>query len=340
MDGCLLRRRPSFDVGSDVFEHHNGIVHNITNGNGQTRKGNHVERTACGIQIDERGDERHWDGDGDDERSTPAAQEDKHNEHNENQGIENRFGECVNRVENVLRGVNHHLQFHVRRQVLLQGWNHLDDLVGDSHGVGTTLFLDDDDGTLLSVGVSFLRTLLHIIHDTSHIAKIDRCTIVASHNHVIHLVRVVELAFRTHRVGQRTNIYRTTCGVLVLGGNGLSHLSSTQFVCLHLLWIHIDIDFTLWSTSNGHGTHSVDTCQRVGHVVVENLVECLLALLCLHREEHDRNHVCGELEEDRRVGIGRQGVAHHVELVAHVVGEVVDVVAKFKFHGDNAHVLS
>ena len=340
VNGCLLRRRPSLNVGGDVFEHHNGIIHNVTDGNGQTRQGNHVERTACSIKINERGDERHWDGDGDDERSTPAAQEDEHDEHHENQGIDNRFGECVNRVENVLRGVDHHLQIHVRRQVLLQSWNHVDDLVRDSHGVGTTLLLDDDNGTLLTIGVSLLRTFLHVIHNTSHVAQIDSSTIVAAHNHVVHFAWVVELTFCTHRVGQRTNIYRTTRRVQVLSGNGLSHLSSAQLVRLHLLRVHVDIDFALRSTRNRHGTHSVDTCQRVGNVIVENLVESLLAFLCLHREQHDRNHVRGELEEDRRVGIGRQGVAHHVELVAHVVGEVVDVVAKFKFHSDNAHVLS
>ena len=340
VDGSLLRRRPSLDVRGDVFEHHNGIIHNVTNGDGQTRQGNHVERTACGIQIDERGDERHWDGDGDDERSTPAAQEDEHDEHHENQGVGDCFGERVDRVENVLRSVDHHLQVHVRRQVLLQGREHVDDLVGDSHGVGTTLLLDDDDGTLLTIRVSLLRTLLHVVHDASHVAQIDRSTVVAAHHHVIHLSWVVEFAFRTHRVGQRTNIYRTTRRVQVLSGNGLSHLSSAQLVRLHLLRVHIDIDFALRSTRNRHGTHSVDTCQRVGNVVVQNLVECLLAFLCLHREQHDRNHVRGELEEDRRVGIGRQGVAHHVEFVAHVVREVVDVVAKFKFHGDNAHVLS
>ena len=53
MHSRLLRRRPSFNVRRHVLQYHNGIVHDVTDGDGETRQGNHVERTTRSIQIDE-----------------------------------------------------------------------------------------------------------------------------------------------------------------------------------------------------------------------------------------------------------------------------------------------
>ena len=53
-------------------------------------------------------------------------------------------------------------------------------------------------------------------------------------------------------------------------------------VGLHLLWVEIDVDFSFRSTYDAYRSDSVDTRQWVAHVVVENLIQCLLRLFCLY----------------------------------------------------------
>ena len=47
-------------------------------------------------------------------------------------------------------------------------------------------------------------------------------------------------------------------------------------VSLHLLRVHIDVDFSLRSSGDTYRSHTVDTGKRVSHHFVKYLVESLL----------------------------------------------------------------
>ena len=54
MNRCLLRLGPSFNMGCHILKYHNGIVHHITDSNGETRERNNIQRTTVyNTQIDE-----------------------------------------------------------------------------------------------------------------------------------------------------------------------------------------------------------------------------------------------------------------------------------------------
>ena len=89
-----------------------------------------------------------------------------------------------------------------------------------------------------------------------------------------------------------------------------------------------------------HRAHAADARQGVGHGVVEDFVQARHTLGSAHRQHDDRNHVGGELEDDGVLGIVGKHGRHHVELVAHIVGEHVDVFAVFKFEGNDRYVLA
>ena len=84
-----------------ILQHHNGIVHHVTNSDRETRQGNHVERTACCIQVDERGNQRHRDGDDNNGCRTPSTQEDEHHQCHKQHGVGNRLFEGADRVQDV-----------------------------------------------------------------------------------------------------------------------------------------------------------------------------------------------------------------------------------------------
>ncbi len=92
-------------------------------------------------------------------------------------------------------------------------------------------------------------------------------------------------------------------------------------------------------TRNRHRADTVDTRQRVGDIVIKNLVKARHALVCLNREKADRNHVGGELEDNRVFRIIGKLRFYHVEFVAHIVSEDIYVIAIFEFKSDHGCVL-
>ena len=60
----------------------------------------------------------------------------------------------------------------------------------------------------------------------------------------------------------------------------------------------------------------------------------------LCREQRDGNHVGRELEDDGRLAIVGQVARNHVELVAHVVSEHVNVVTVLKLERNDRDVLA
>ena len=60
----------------------------------------------------------------------------------------------------------------------------------------------------------------------------------------------------------------------------------------------------------------------------------------MHRQHHDGHHVGAEFEDYRGLGVVGQRAVDHVELVAYVVGQHIDVFAVFKFEGNQRDVLT
>ena len=83
MNGCLLRLRTTLNMCRNILQDHNSIIHHITDSDGQTGHGNHVQGTACDIEVDERCHQGKWNSNGNDDSSTPTAQEDKYDQDDE-----------------------------------------------------------------------------------------------------------------------------------------------------------------------------------------------------------------------------------------------------------------
>ena len=81
-------------------------------------------------------------------------------------------------------------------------------------------------------------------------------------------------------------------------------------------------------------------CQRIGHVLVEYLVQSRHAFLCLHRKQHYGNHIGAELEYYGVLGVVGKLALHHIEFVAHVVGQHVDVLSILEFQSYHRDVFS
>ena len=100
------------------------------------------------------------------------------------------------------------------------------------------------------------------------------------------------------------------------------------------------MNLALGGTADADRADAVDARQRVGDSFVENLVETGHRLRCLNRQNDHRNHVGAELEDNRSLGVVGKSRFDHVELVADVVGQNIDVFAVFKLESDDRSVLA
>ena len=110
------------------------------------------ERVAGGIEIDERGDERHRDRDHDDEGGAPASEEEEeHHEGNEEESIKHgpTSDEIVLRMLSEVSTITP--EPYVGRGGFSPDGDHLLYLVGRSGRSWHRLLLDHDDGALPSV---------------------------------------------------------------------------------------------------------------------------------------------------------------------------------------------
>ena len=92
-------------------------------------------------------------------------------------------------------------------------------------------------------------------------------------------------------------------------------------------------------TTDGHRTHTGNTRQRIYHTVVQNLIKRRLALVGLYGQQHDRNHIRAELEDDGILRIIGKFGTYHIQLVAHIVCQHVDIIAELKLQRNQRHIL-
>ena len=98
------RERTCFFVhpGLHRFHHNNRVVHHRSYDKNECKKREHVQREADGIDDAQRSDERNDDGYRGNHRGAEALKEDVYDQNDEQQGLEQRFGNARNRcVEEV-----------------------------------------------------------------------------------------------------------------------------------------------------------------------------------------------------------------------------------------------
>ena len=163
---------------------------------------------------------------------------------------------------------------------------------------------------------------------------------MGSHNDIEHLLRIGKLSLHSERIGIVSHIKRTSRHILILGHNSLTDRFHRQPIGFHLTGVHVDIDLTLRGTGYGHRTNPVNPGQGIGHIVIQNLIECFLAFFSLNRQDDNRNHIRRKLEDNRRIDFIRQYGTDHIQFVTHIVCQDFYIITKLKFKGNYRSILA
>ena len=97
--------RPARDVALDVLDHHDRVVDDDADREHETEQRQRVQREAERVHHGERADERHRHGRERDQRRAPGLQEQQHHEHDEEQRLEQRMHDRVDRLAHEHRRV-------------------------------------------------------------------------------------------------------------------------------------------------------------------------------------------------------------------------------------------
>ena len=121
--------------------------------------------------------------------------------------------------------------------------------------------------------ICFLCTFFHGIDNTGYITQKDIRPIVRTHHHICQLAGIIKLTFHTQRISFTTNIEITTRNVLILGSDNGADCFNSQVIGFQFVRVAIYLNLTLRCTTDGDGSDSRNTCQRIYHTVVQYLIK-------------------------------------------------------------------
>ena len=323
----------------NVLQNHDGVVDHHTDGDGERRERDDVQRGAGGEEVDERTDQRHGDRHTDDQRRAPASEEGHHHQHDEDEGVENGFRERPDGVGDLLRAFENQLHLDILREGFLNLRQARLDFVDDIHGVGARLFLEHHAHAPLAVDALVHRGFFERIADLGHVRKSHRAAPGVRHHDLAHLVREFELAVGLDVEGVVAHVDRAAGDVDVLGGDDLPQLLDREVVGLQFGGVDVDLHLAFGCADDRHGAHAVDAVEHVDQLVVENLVQRRIALLGRDGKHHHGDHRGRELEDRRIVDVVGQHGLHAAHHVADLVGTLIEVGAVLELDGNHRHVV-
>ena len=246
VDGRLVRRGAAVDMLGNVLQHHDGVVHHHTDGHRQGGQRNDVERTVGEHQVDEGHNQGNRDGDADDQRSAPLAQEEEHDQHHEEEGVQDGFFQGTDGVLDLFRRVVNHLDLNVGRERLLDAGEFLAHVFTDLHGVGARLLGHHQADGFLAVHFLVEREVLDGIAHGSQVTHEDFLPQRRGGDHDVGDVgALLVLAAHLHLILLAVHLDRTARQVQVVHAHGVGHLFERQVVGVELGLVDVDIDIAV-----------------------------------------------------------------------------------------------
>ncbi len=106
---------------------------------------------------------------------------------------------------------------------------------------------------------------------------------------------------------------------------------------LQLIGHYVYLNLPLRGSGHRDRTHTGNAVERIGHLLVEDLIQCPGTLFCRGGEDDHRDHVGAELQDQRIFGAIRQEARYHAHLVAYVVHHGIHVGPEVELQHDHRH---
>ena len=129
-------------VPMGVFQAHDGVIHQRTDGQGHAAQRHGVDGVAGDVQADDRPQDGQRNGRAGDQRHAPIAQENQNHDRHQNGADDAFLNQTVNCLAHENRLIHHEIQLGAGRAVFLHEGDVLSDAIGNVEGTGTLLAID------------------------------------------------------------------------------------------------------------------------------------------------------------------------------------------------------
>ncbi len=184
----LERLHAFFEIAADVLDHHNGVVHHESGGDGERHQRQVVERVAEQVHHRERAHQRQRHGDRGNDGGAQAAQEQEDDQHHQPDGQHQLKLHVVHRRLNAGRHIGQRGHVDGGGQVRFQLRQNLVDRVDDGDGIGARLALNVENHCRRLVHPGGQLGVLHAVVHIGHVLHEYRRAVAIGHHHVLILV--------------------------------------------------------------------------------------------------------------------------------------------------------
>jgi hypothetical protein len=310
----LDRRQPELDVPLHVLHHHDGVVDDDADGEDEAEERERVEREAERQHDGERADQRHRHGDERNDRRAPRLQEHHHDDHDQQDGLEQRHDDGADRLADEERRVVDDAVLDAVGERLLQAFHDLIDLRRGLERVRPGPLRHADRDRRLVVEQAAQRVQVGAELDAADVAQArDLPFRRRPHHDPGELLLGAEPALRVHRqlergVGRRRRRAEHAGRDLdVLLADGADDVGRGQLPRRQLVGIQPHAHAVLAGAEHLHRADAGNARQLVLHLQVREVreVEHVVAIVRRHEMRHE--------QEVRRRLFGGDADALHVQ---------------------------
>ncbi len=195
----MQRALARFDVPDDVLDHHDGVVDDEADGDGDSHQRQVVDAVAQKTHHPERAGDRQGNRRGRDQRRPHAAQEQEHHQHDQCDGEQQRALNVAQARTDRLRSVVDHLRRHRGRQSRFEFRQHAANLVHGVDDVEARLLVNVDNDRAVALNPRGLLHVLNAVHSSADITHAHRCAVAIGQHEVVVVGGLDQLIGGVHR---------------------------------------------------------------------------------------------------------------------------------------------
>src|SRR5690349_13302810 len=182
-----------FNVAGNVFDDHDGIVHNETGADGERHEREIVDAVVTEVHHAESANQRKRHGDAGDDGGPDVSQEGEDHENDQDDGNDQRNFDVVNRSANGGRAVHGNVQMQRRRDGGAKQRQQGHDAIDGFDHVGAGLAEDGHEDAVLSLRKTEIAGVLDGVDNLSDVAQADRSALMAGDDERLIFIRFEEL---------------------------------------------------------------------------------------------------------------------------------------------------
>ena len=222
----------------DVFDDNDRVVHDQSDRKHNREQRKQIQREAEHLHQKERADQRYRNRDDGNDHGPKRSQEQKDDEHHDQQRVDERFYDFVNRVVDVSSCVISNFGLHTARQFFFDLLKLGADTLDHVDRVRVWQNVNAHEHRFLAGEAHFGVVILGAEHDVGDVADSNECAFVLLDHQLLELVRRVQIGIRGQiHLKQRTFRAANSSQKIIFGKRG-ANISRRNVQCGHAFGFH------------------------------------------------------------------------------------------------------